>query len=103
MPDHAHLVVQGTNELSDLQILVRVWKQHTAFNARRRYSLNLWQRGYYEHVLRGDESILKKVLYVIENPVRANLVRSAAEYPWLGSFVATVEELIAVGHDRDKG
>jgi hypothetical protein len=43
----------------------------------------VWQDESFDHVLRGDESLRKKALYILENPVRAGLVRSAREYRWL--------------------
>ncbi|MBI3049564.1 MAG: hypothetical protein HYY76_14760 [Acidobacteria bacterium] len=56
--------------------------------------MTLWQRGYYEHILRRDESTIVRAAYVLTNPVRAGLVRCPTEYPWLGSFVTTAEDLL---------
>jgi hypothetical protein len=36
-----------------------------------------------DHVLCGDESLRKKMEYVLDNPVRAGLVRQIEEYRWL--------------------
>src|SRR6478672_8443810 len=41
----------------------------------------LWQREYFDHVLRSDESYAEKWDYVRENPVRAGLVRSSNDWP----------------------
>lgn len=100
MPDHVHLLVEGTSDDSDLQEFVRVWKQQTSFAAKRSHGTALWQRGYYGHILRSDESLEQKVRYVLENPVRAGLVESPADYPWVGSFVTTLEDLLQRCHDR---
>jgi putative transposase len=94
MPDHAHLLVEGVASDSNLEEFVRVWKQCTAFHARREGAGVLWQRGYYEHILRSDESMVIKAAYVLTNPVRAGLARSPHEYQWSGSFVTTVDDLL---------
>lgn len=47
---------------------------------------SLWQRSYFDHRIRSSESFHEKCAYVIENPVRAGLVKDASEYPWSGSF-----------------
>jgi REP element-mobilizing transposase RayT len=94
MPDHVHLLVEGVADESNLQEFMRVWKQRTAFVAKRDRGIVLWQRGYYEHILRSDESVEQKARYILENPVRAGLVESPGDYPWIGSFVTTVEDLL---------
>ena len=47
----------------------------------------LWQRGFFDHVLRSDESYAPKWNYVRENPVRAGLVRDADAWPFAGEIV----------------
>lgn len=63
--------------------------------------MTLWQRGYYEHVLRSEESALQKARYILANPVRASLVEWPTQYPWLGSFVTTTEDLLQRSQDLD--
>jgi hypothetical protein len=43
----------------------------------------VWQDESFDHVLRGDESLSSKMVHVLENPVRAGLVKSSLEYRWL--------------------
>jgi len=43
----------------------------------------VWQEEFFDHVLRSNESLVDKVDYVCENPVRAGLVESEGEYRWL--------------------
>ena len=61
---------------------------------RRRNATCLWQRGYFEHVLRDDEDTIGVARYIIENPVRAGLVTNPLDYPYLGSFTTTARELL---------
>ena len=43
----------------------------------------IWQTESFDHVLRCSENIDAKVAYLLENPIRAGLVASRNEYPWL--------------------
>ena len=43
----------------------------------------VWQRESFDRVLRREESIHAKVEYMVQNPVRAGLVKTATEYQWL--------------------
>ena len=47
----------------------------------------LWQPGFFDHVLRNDESYAQKWEYVRHNPVRAGLADSADEWPYQGTIV----------------
>ena len=58
-----------------------------AFSARTindqlRHRATLWQEESFDHVLRSSENLDAKIAYVLQNPVRAGLVRIAEEYPW---------------------
>jgi REP element-mobilizing transposase RayT len=94
MPEHVHLLVEGLQELSDLRRFVRDAKQRSGFEYARRSGRPLWQDGYYDHVLRDDESTLVVVRYILGNPVRAGLAKDIDKYPYSGSEVYTMEELI---------
>ena len=47
----------------------------------------VWQRGFFDHVLRSSESYREKWEYVVNNPVRAGLVKSASDWPFAGEIV----------------
>jgi putative transposase len=84
MPDHAHLLVQDP----DVVEFVRLFKGRSTSPARRYKSgRRLWQRSFYDHGLRREESVETVAKYIFENPVRAGLVENPAEYPWSGSSV----------------
>jgi REP element-mobilizing transposase RayT len=46
-----------------------------------------WQRRFFDHVLRNDESYAQKWNYVRENPVRAGLVAKAEDWPYAGEII----------------
>jgi putative transposase len=93
MPDHLHLVLEGTSDDADLREAVRAWKQRTGYDWKQRTGARLWQPGYHDRVLREGDDARLVVRYVLNNPVRAGLVRTAGEYPWLGSLRYTLAEL----------
>ena len=80
MPDHVHLVVQGTSEEANLPRFVQRAKQLSGYHFRHRRKL--WQDGYYEYVIRPHEEIDRVVTYVLQNPVAAGIVRNAQDYPF---------------------
>jgi REP element-mobilizing transposase RayT len=45
-----------------------------------------WQKGFFDHVLRGEESYTQKWNYVRDNPVRAGLVKEWRDWPYLGEI-----------------
>jgi len=47
-----------------------------------------WQKGFFDHVLRSQESAGEKWKYVRENPVRAGLVEYSSEWRYLGEIFA---------------
>jgi putative transposase len=87
MPDHLHVQVAGTSESSNLITFAHQLKQRTAFRYLQRGHERLWQKGYFEHVLRDDETALMVARYILANPVRAGLVKEPREYPFSGSLV----------------
>ena len=54
----------------------------------------LWQKGYYERVLRDEDASAEIIRYILANPVRSGLVAEPAEYPFWGSGVHTRDDLI---------
>jgi hypothetical protein len=62
------------------------WKQWTARHIAKdmRIKPPVWQSGFFDHVLRSEESYAEKWAYVRANPVRAGLVASSDEWPHQG-------------------
>jgi putative transposase len=85
MPDHLHVLVAGESDQSNFQEFVKRFKQMSGFRHRREERAVLWQSGYHERILRGDEATDAVVRYILENPIRAGLARALGEYPFAGS------------------
>ncbi|MEQ1761015.1 MAG: transposase [Vicinamibacterales bacterium] len=94
MPDHLHLLVEGTSAWSDLQAFVTVAKRCSGTAHAAIHGTPLWQEGYHERVLRPTDDPRAIARYILENPVRAGLVQSPTAYPFLGSGLWSVAELL---------
>jgi len=94
MPDHAHLLVEGTREDADLKAFLKGAKQYSGFYFKQKTRNSLWQRYGYERALREDEDTRSVIKYIIENPVRAGLVKVPLDYPFWGSELYSREALL---------
>ena len=45
-------------------------------------NLELWQTGFSEHRVHDNEDFMRHASYIRDNPVRARIVETAAEYPY---------------------
>lgn len=90
MPDHLHLLVERT-EGSDLAKLMKRFKQASSFDYKSRTGRVLWQRSYYDHVLRGSDELRPAIEYILGNPVQAGLAEDVYEYPFVGGEL--IEEM----------
>jgi len=95
MPDHVHMLVDGASAASDFVRFASLAKQHTGYWFKQCFGARLWQKGYYEHILRDEESTEDVVFYIIANPVRKGLVERVENYPYWGSGICSREEMLA--------
>ncbi len=90
LPDHVHFICSAGQ--SGVIGFVREFKSRTAREiSRRTRSRSLWQRGFFDHKIRSEESLREKCLYVWMNPVRRQLVRHPEEYPWSGACLSRLK------------
>jgi putative transposase len=76
MPDHLHMLI-GVPGDAQLSNLIRDFKRITT-----RIRGIDWQRNFFDHRLRHDESENEKVAYIRENPVCAGLITEHEEWPY---------------------
>jgi REP element-mobilizing transposase RayT len=93
MPDHLHAMAEGARRDSNFLKYVAMFKQRTAFEHASRGRGRLWQAGFFEHVIRREEDFESVAAYIVANPIRAGLCRSAIEYRYLGSSRYTLQQL----------
>jgi putative transposase len=94
MPDHVHLLVEGLAEASDCKRFIARAKQYSGFYYPKQHGGVLWQRYGFEHVLRDDEITWVVARYILENPVRAGLVQRVEDYPFVGSLLYELKDLL---------
>jgi putative transposase len=78
VPDHLHLLVVGGDD-APLVRFVQHFKQATGHR-----HPGLWQRSYYDHILRSEETLEGMARYIWTNPVRAGMVENVMAYPYSG-------------------
>jgi len=84
MPDHLHAVVSPRKDrdakLGNFSGALKRWMREeldASWN---------WQPGCFDRLLRSDESLHEKWIYVQENPVRAGLVKDWRDWPYRVGF-----------------
>jgi putative transposase len=85
MPDHLHLILLA-QENSDLIKFIRIYKQLSGYRYKKETGKVLWQKSFYDHILRKEENIPQVIKYILENPVRKGMVEYCADYPFSGSL-----------------
>jgi REP element-mobilizing transposase RayT len=93
MPDHFHFLTEGLTTTSDLRNLVKSFKLKTSRTHARETGQLLWQRKFYDHILRPNESPESIAWYIWMNPVRKGLCISAQTYSFNGSFTPLIPRL----------
>ena len=95
MPDHLHILAFGAKDTSDLLAFAGSFKQATAVEFERRTGRGLWQKKYYDHILRSGDSMDRVAWYIWMNPVRKQLCAAPLTYPFAGSFTEIGKKLLA--------
>jgi putative transposase len=84
MPDHLHLLAWPGTLTLEFDQWVRLWKAR--FSVVHRNPDHRWQAHSFHHRIRSFESAEEKRTYLLMNPVRAGLVRSAQEWRYQGEL-----------------
>jgi REP element-mobilizing transposase RayT len=88
MPDHVHLILtpladeDGSFSIPQIMHAIKSESAHRINKALSRKG-KVWQDEFFDHVLWGDESLANRTAYVLENPVRAGIVKNPAQYRWV--------------------
>jgi putative transposase len=83
MPDHSHWLMSLENQSSLSNVVGRI-KRNTSRQINRHLGytgVGVWQRGFHEHALRGEEDVRDVARYIVANPLRAGLVKRVGDYP----------------------
>ena len=78
MPDHLHALISFPPSAKPIQLIIGKWKEWTA------KTLGIgWQRDFFEHRLRHEESRREKADYILQNPMRKKLATRPEDWPFV--------------------
>ncbi len=84
MPDHLHIIVAPAKDrdakIGNCSAAIKRWMRQEMS------AVWKWQAGCFDRLLRSDESLHDKWLYLEENPVRAGLVKNWRDWPYRYEF-----------------
>jgi putative transposase len=84
MPDHVHVLL--CNAGSTPATIMNGFKGRTSRKVRaRQLGLEVWQKGYWDHIVRRSEGLYRVLQYIFLNPVRAKWIEDWWNYEWLGA------------------
>jgi putative transposase len=94
MPDHVHFFCRPERESKTLSEFMRAWKSWSSRRVREilrprpatAATIPLWQREFFDHMLRSSESYSEKWITSLRIPVRAGLVMLADDWPYAGEI-----------------
>ena len=81
MPNHLHAMVEAESDEYSLSDVIRDAKSLSLTRVRNKAPL-YWQARYYDHVLRNHDDMMKHLMYLLDNPVRAGLVDEWDQWKW---------------------
>jgi putative transposase len=81
MPDHLHWLVRLEDPLADTLRGFKTFTTRLAWG--RGVAGSLWQRSFYDRLIRDEVQLGAVVEYIRQNPVRAGLVTQPSAYPYL--------------------
>ena len=84
MPDHLHILFSFYDSYhKSLQDWVSAFKRYTARITSKSFSIRrLWQKNFFDHIIRKEESLIKIAEYIVNNPVRKGIVEDWKYYPY---------------------
>ena len=89
MPEHIHLFVKLPPPAENLSSGIKSLKNFLSKVLNQSgHPAPHWQKGFFDHVLRSGESYSEKWLYMVENSIRAGLVKNWTDWPYQGEIHA---------------
>ena len=75
MPDHLHMVISPSHTSGSVSNIIQRFKSFTT-KIGWKYGVKgkLWQKSFYDHIIRKEEDLNKICEYILANPVRKGLV-----------------------------
>ena len=100
MPDHLHFFVAFSPNALSLSLWMKSLKNSLSKVLRKKGFLSPhWQKDFFDHLMRSDESYQQKWEYVVLNPVRAGLVANSVDWLYQGEISHLRSEERRVGKE----
>lgn len=64
MPDHVHFLIEGTSVDCNVMAFVAWWKQQTGYLLQGDLPNGIWQRSFYDHILRSNDHVYVVAWYI---------------------------------------
>ncbi|MDY7040771.1 MAG: transposase [Chloroflexota bacterium] len=83
MPDHIHILCQppADSEIDLTAFIGRIKSVASRALAEAGFGWKVWQRGFYDHILRSGEDRIQVARYIVANQVRKELAENVEGYP----------------------
>ncbi|MFH1715611.1 MAG: transposase [Elusimicrobiota bacterium] len=95
MPNHIHFIIEGTVHSNILEA-IRLFKQRSSFYLKKETGYGL-QESFYDYIHRKEDDLTTHVRYVLNNPVRKNIVTDFKDYKYLGSIDYNIDDILNTG------
>ncbi|MDD4904307.1 MAG: transposase [Candidatus Bipolaricaulis sp.] len=86
MPDHVHVLVVPRGGGNVIRFVQAVKSRTAHIYSSLGGTEKLWQRGFYDRIVRKEEDIAHLAEYILANPVRAGVAEDASAYPFSRLF-----------------
>jgi len=84
MPDHFHALFGLGESRKSLSDICGAFKSLSTRAYLRRHRGKLWQRGFFDHIIRNEQDFFETLEYIKLNPVRKGLVEVWDQWPYTG-------------------
>jgi REP element-mobilizing transposase RayT len=86
MPDHFHALIGIGESNKTLGEICGAFKSLSTRAYWQWYEGKLWQRQFFDHIIRNETDFYETMEYIKQNPVRKGLVKSAGEWLYTGEI-----------------
>jgi putative transposase len=86
LPDHFHWLMTVGNTVGDFSTILKSIKWNYTFQYKKVHHIltafNLWQRGFWDHIIRNEQDLKNHIDYIHWNPIKHNYVNSPFKWKY---------------------